>query len=407
MKLIRVAFIVSIVGSLLAASFIKGAGVDERAFLKGLAGDEVVFKEKLRNPPHYPSNTDVIAFNSYDILPSVRGYAGPIRTLIAIDSKGIIRGVRIIQHRETENYVHYMLTPAYLNQYVGKRVTDPLRVDVDIDGISRATVSVRALAKTVRLSSRAMAERLFGIKALSEPNGGSLDLKAIVYILFFGLSLVAYHYTRKRKTLLRYRRWFLFTDLLIVGIYGSAFFSILHVMNALTGNYSTSLFWMAVVGGTLLSVVLAGRLYCGWLCPFGALLELMDRIGGKGWLISERQEKRLRLIKYWLVIPLFPLVIITGRSDYANFEPYVTLFSLHGTPLMWSVLVLMVVLNLRVKRFWCRYLCPVAALLGMLSKRTEGYPSAPSCPMGNPPSPHISECIRCNICYGSRTSESE
>ena len=66
---------------------------------------------------------------------------------------------------------------------------------------------------------------------------------------------------------------------------------------------------------------------------------------------------------------------------------------------MWLLVAVSLVANLRVKRFWCRFLCPVAALTGAASRSDKGYVSAPDCPMGNKPGPLISECIRCNRCY--------
>ena len=395
-----------VVLSLLVGPSLKTKKIDEKKLLKGLAGEGVEFSEKRGHPPHYSSNTDIVAFNSYDIVPSIRGYAGPIKTLIAIDSKGIIRGVRIIEHRETKNYVHYMLTQSYLRQFIGKSVTDPLKVDVDIDGISRATVSVRALAKTIRLSSRRVAQELFGIETAQKEQTYRVEIKPLVYLLLFCLAMAIYFKTRKGKGLLRYRRGFLFLTLLLSGIYISTPFSVLHVINILLGNYSTSLMWIVIVGSTFAGLFIAGRVYCGWLCPFGAILELLDAVKVKKWRINRKTDSRLRLSKYLLLVILLPVVLVSRRSDYATFEPYLTLFSLHGNPLMWTIVVFMILINLKVGRFWCRYLCPVAAILGMLCKKTRGYPSAPSCPMGNPSSPHISECIRCNICYKDEDSKS-
>ncbi len=404
---IRVLTLLVALLSLIAGLSVRSEKLDEKKLLKGLAGEEVVFSEKKGQPPHYSSNTDIVAFNSYDIVPSIRGYAGPIKTLIAIDSKGIIRGVKIIQHRETENYVHYMLTPSYLKQFIGKSVTDPLKVDIDIDGISRATVSVKALAKTIRLSSRRVARELFGIRTVQKERASFFEIKPVTYLFLFFIAMGIYFITLRKKQLLHYRRVFLFITFLLSGVYISTPFSVLHVLNLMLGNYSTSLMWIVIVATTIIGLIIAGRIYCGWLCPFGALLELLDGIKIRKWKLSEKIDNRLRLTKYMLLIILVPVVLLSRRADYATFEPYLTIFSMHGNILMWALLILTVVINLKVRRFWCRYLCPVAAMLGMFSRRAGGYHSTPLCPMGNPPEPHISECIRCNICYGSRTPESE
>jgi polyferredoxin len=91
--------------------------------------------------------------------------------------------------------------------------------------------------------------------------------------------------------------------------------------------------------------------------------------------------------------------LISGRTGFANYEAYVTLFSLHGTYFMWAVVAVSLIANLRVKRFWCRFLCPVAALAGAASRKNRKYVSSRDCPMANKPGPLIAECIRCNRCY--------
>jgi len=69
----------------------------------------------------------------------------------------------------------------------------------------------------------------------------------------------------------------------------------------------------------------------------------------------------------------------------------------------WVLVILSLAANLRIERFWCRYLCPVAALTGLFCRKAPGYVSRYDCPMGNKPDPEIAECIRCNRCYQVKT----
>jgi len=402
----RVIFLLIVLVSLAGGRLLVG---DEKTnveqYLQGLAGEGIVFAKRTGHSPVYPSNTDVVAFNTYDIVPWIRGYAGPIKVLVALDSKGIIRGIRIIEHNETKNYVHYMLTRAYLSQFIGKKVTDPFKIGLDVDGISRATVSVKALARTIKEASRQVAIKQFKIQVPEAEGSSVAGLKFVIYLAFFIIVFSFYFVTRKSRTLLRYRRLILTASLVVMGIYIATPFSIIHIFNILLGNYSTSLLWVALILTMLFAMIVAGRFYCGWLCPFGAVLELMDALKVKKWKIPEDIDQRLRILKYILLLLITPVVLISGRADYAVFEPYLTLFSFHGNLLLWALVFLMLTINLRVKRLWCRYLCPVAAVLGLFALSDKGYRSLPGCPMANPQQPHISECIRCNLCYGSSTSD--
>lgn len=78
------------------------------------------------------------------------GYGGPIRVLVAADMAGAIRGVRVVKQSETPGLGDRILDDAFLGQFVGLGIGDPVAVDEDIDNVSGATVSARGTAEAVR-----------------------------------------------------------------------------------------------------------------------------------------------------------------------------------------------------------------------------------------------------------------
>ncbi|MBI5639834.1 MAG: 4Fe-4S binding protein [Nitrospirae bacterium] len=404
MRKIRIVLFITALAAILAGYALRTVfperKIDEKAYLKEML-PELKFSEKKQNPPHYRADNGIIAFSTYDIAPSVRGYAGPIKLLLALSPDGRIAGIRILEHQETKNYVHYMETPEYLSRFIGKDVRDQFRIDRDIDGISRATVSVEAMAKTMRDSSRSIASGVLGIETVTNGKRISQSPGWISYLLLFSSAFSFYLLTRRSKRFIRVRDIFLVTGILIIGLYLSSPFSILHVFNLLLLRSSSSLLWLTIILTTFISLVLAGRFYCGWLCPFGALSEFIGRIPLKKWDIRPETDDQWRSLKYLFLGLIAAVVLISRKVEFGNYETYVTLFSFNGTYLAWSLVVISTLANLRIERFWCRYLCPVAAFTGLLSRKAGGYPSRKDCPIGNRPDPLISECIRCNRCYRS------
>jgi len=377
--------------------------LDEKAMLRDREPGRF-FSAKQGSPPLYRSDS-LVAFNSHDIAPSIRGYAGPIKLMLVLGPDGLIRGIRIIEHRETKNYVHYLETPQFLNQFLGKRVTDAFVVDRDIDGVTRATVSAEALARTVRESARIVAAQEYNIQAAPDDAAANRTGKWIVYALLFSATLALYFITRRSKKLLRLRDLCLAAGIAIIGLYLATPFSILHVFNLLFGRLSSDILWYVLVLSVLLSFLIVGRFYCGWLCPFGALSEFISRVPIQKWNISPNTDEQWRRAKYLLLGLIVVLVFVSRQPEFGNFEAYITLFSFHGSILAWLLVGLTLVANLRVKRFWCRYLCPIAALSGLLSRSAPGYLGSADCPMANRMHPEISECIRCHRCYAAREAD--
>jgi len=79
-----------------------------------------------------------------------RGYGGFITMVVGLDREGKVIGTSIVSHAETPGLGAGIEESSWLRQFKGKMVKDPLEVNKDIDAISGATKSSRAVTKGVK-----------------------------------------------------------------------------------------------------------------------------------------------------------------------------------------------------------------------------------------------------------------
>ena len=169
------------------------------------------------------------------------------------------------------------------------------------------------------------------------------------------------------------------------------------------------LLWVFVLGST----VLWGRLYCGRICAFGALTQLMDTVVPKKLRVEVplAVERRAAWIKYGLLAGVMVYFIATRDVGvYRYVEPF-WMFGLFGTTAMWVGLGVLLVATVFVRNLYCRFLCPVGAMLGIISNltvfRIKRWSECKTCKIcektcewGAIRGPKIvaSECVRCDDC---------
>jgi NosR/NirI family transcriptional regulator, nitrous oxide reductase regulator len=171
--------------------------------------------------------------------------------------------------------------------------------------------------------------------------------------------------------------------------------------------------WYLLSFFVLASTVLWGRLYCGRICAFGALTQLMDLIVPPRLRVEvpAKLEQHANTIKYGLLVAVLAYFVATRDvAVYRYVEPF-WMFGLFGTTPMWIGLGVLLLATVFVRNLYCRFLCPVGALLGVISKLTvfkiKRWSECNTCKIcektcewGAIRGPKIieAECVRCDDC---------
>ncbi len=228
------------------------------------------------------------------------------------------------------------------------------------------------------------------------------------------LALASMAFFSKSTTL----RWTsLLTTFVVLGWIDGGFLSVSHITGLIWVGPSailSDLPLLIMVAFTVLTTLVWGRVFCGFLCPFGVLQDLIDRI------VPDRFKRELPRglhraalkAKYVILAAiLVPALAGIQVSLYQYFEPFGTVFFLSRSLLLWGIAGAFLLGAAVVPRFYCRYACPLGASLAIGSilslsriRRVEqcGYCKVCEhrCPTGaiDGASLDFKECVRCNDC---------
>lgn len=254
-----------------------------------------------------------------------------------------------------------------------------------------------------------------GEEGLAGPTWGD-DIRAqapdlILFAAFGGLAMVGF--LRKSEVL----KWVTMGAAVgYLGFYRSQLVSIVNIFGLTEWNlplFRYNLAWYFFAIFTLATTILFGRLYCGRVCAFGAMTQLLDKIvpSRLRYEIPPEIDRRAAHIKYGLLgATVLYFVITKDISIYRYVEPF-WMFTLRAPTAMWIGLAVLLVATVFVRNLYCRFLCPVGAFLGLLSNltlfRIKRWSECDTCKIcektcewGAIRGPKIvaSECVRCDDC---------
>ena len=128
-----------------------------------------------------------------------------------------------------------------------------------------------------------------------------------------------------------------------------------------------------ILMGILLAaaVILFGKLFCAYLCPIGSIEDLLSKLrksigfDGVEFKAGGVADKLLRALKYGLLFWIFYSTATASELLCRKFDPYYAIATgFKGELVLWMSIVAIVVVvvgGFFIKRFFCRYLCPLGA----------------------------------------------
>ncbi len=200
-------------------------------------------------------------------------------------------------------------------------------------------------------------------------------------LFYLSLILVFQDWLARHPKLLIYLRdGFLLYTVFFIGWYGLAQLSIVNVLTFVHmalhdfqwENFLIDPMMFILWSFVAATLLLWGRgVYCGWLCPFGAMQELTNqlarRFGVRQWEFPAMVHERLWAVKYIILMALFGVSLqsLADAERYAEIEPFKTAITLRFQR-EWGFVffaVGMILVSIVNRKFYCKYLCPLGAAL--------------------------------------------
>jgi NosR/NirI family transcriptional regulator, nitrous oxide reductase regulator len=213
----------------------------------------------------------------------------------------------------------------------------------------------------------------------------NVAILAVLLVVLTAIFAFQAKLSRSRRAHRVIRTGFLLVTLVWLGWTAGAQLSIVNVINYIqapfrgfdVGVYLAEPLMVMIAAYTVISLAVIGRgVFCGWLCPFGALQELLAQVsralGVPQWNPSPALEQRLWMGKYIAAAAVLVLALFGGdwAGSATEIEPFKTAIISKFTrawPYVAYAAILLAV-GLFSERAYCRFLCPLGGVLAALDR---------------------------------------
>jgi hypothetical protein len=298
----------------------------------------------------------------YVAIADASGYGGPLTLAVAVDPEGTVLGMVIADHKETPSWLKRVLAAGFLEKLMDKPYTDPFQLEQDVDGVTGATYTSRAMAEAALKGSRVVAGHLGLPVEQTQPPKIVFGVPEITLIALYAAGFLSQQRTFQYKKQLRWVT--LLTGMVILGFIFNKPLTLSMINQALLGywpQWQTNLYWFLLIGGILFVFTVDNKNpYCEFFCPFGAAQECMGVIGGAKNRSPGRSSREFwKWVHRALVWVAIIIALVFRNPGISSYEIFGTLFKLVGNNYQFILLGLVLIVSLFVKRPWCNYLCPV------------------------------------------------
>lgn len=383
--------------------WVQGRKLSARTIVAPETGKQATYQEVREG-----SQLKGYIFRSEDFSNRVYGYGGPMSVVLFAEPGGALIDFRITRSYETPRYISRIRN--WMDSLKGKKVFGPAPMQ-GVNAVSGATLSCDAILRLLRNSgSRFDASVLAGGQAATATGKDwirNVDWLVVYWVAGIVAALVVIRHGRlwSRVAMLAFTA-------AVGGFWLNRQYSTDHVMRLLSGQgwLGSPIANACLLLGIPLVILFLGNIYCGYLCPFGALQELL------GFILPRRFKPKpalstitaARFIKYGVLFAIVTVFFLTGSKRFLDADPLTLAFNrqfwsegIRSSPgLVTAILVLAGALV--VTRMWCRYLCPTGAFLSLFNLAGWLGRFLPAkkfgrCEFGLGGRDHL-DCIHCDRC---------
>ena len=166
----------------------------------------------------YKAYNSAHEFLGYITVESSMGYGGPMQMAIAVNQNGIISQLSVINSKDTPTYLEKVVSEKFLDEIKGKSYKDAFVLDDDVDGVSGATYSSRAILEASKKGNRFIASKFLSLEVSKEKEPSiQFGIPEIILILLFTIGYFAHKRTFKYTKVARWGT--MLVGLFVIGFY--------------------------------------------------------------------------------------------------------------------------------------------------------------------------------------------
>ncbi|UOY08287.1 FMN-binding protein [Muricauda sp. SCSIO 64092] len=295
------------------------------------------------------------------------GFGGPLKVAVAVDVEGTIKNMAIVEHRETPSWYDRVMEQDFLQRLKGKSYKEPILLGRDIDGITGATYTVKAITEATREATLKSAKDAYGydIDPYLTPRKIKFGLPEISLMGLMLIAVIGAYKVPKRhqKTM----RWILMIlGATLIGFVFNQPLTLTDVNKLIMGYWPdiyNQLYWYMLIFGIVIIFLTTGKnTYCRYICPFGAVQECVGAISGAKNVHSKTFNKVFNWTRRIVVLVTIMIALVYRNPGMSSYEVYGTIFNLLGTNFEVFFLAMILGFALFIKRPWCNYLCPIPVI---------------------------------------------
>ena len=299
------------------------------------------------------------------------GYGGPVKMAVGIDLSGKVVGLSVVKQTETPSWYEKILKAKFQDLFIGKSVTDSFKFGEDIDGVSGATYTSKAIIEAVKISSHDIARKEFGSK-IAEPGAKPIEFGVPEIVLLLLISLWGLNFTRRFKNKKSLRWASTLISLFLLGFIYNSPLTITFINKVLLGywpDWHISLYWYILITFIIATSLTSSKnYYCQWICPFGAAQECLNALAGAKTRNPTRFQGFFRWAQRGLTWSAILLALLYRNPAISSYEIFGNLFALEGSSFQFVLLGIVMIASIFIKTPWCRYLCPLRPINDILQK---------------------------------------